>query len=65
MNKFHVIQIVWIPGHCGIAGNCQADRMAKRMIAGRIDYGGWDRCRTMNQMSGGLEKDLRRKEVLE
>jgi len=65
MNRFDEIRIVWIPGHCGIAGNHWADRMAKSMIGGRIDYGRWDRWRMMHRMGGGLEMDLRKKEVLE
>jgi ribonuclease HI len=41
IGEYDSMQIVWVPGHCGIVGNYQAHRTAKRMINTRIDYGRW------------------------
>jgi len=65
MNLYERITLVWVPGHSGIAGNCQADRMATRMIGTRIDYDGWEKWRALHQSNGGLEQDTREREVHE
>jgi len=65
MNLFQSITIIWVPGHCGISGNYQADRMAKQMITGRINYGRCSKLLILHRAAGAVERQLRGKEMME